>query len=263
MVPTSASIVPVALWNQIRQFTPARIGIEPVGVSQPTAANLDFQWDHAQARDAVNASLDAAGLTPELHGLGLETLRLHSKATDRDEYLQRPDLGRLLNDESQASFAGQTGSFDVVFVIADGLSATAVNRHAVPFLHSVLPALRDNGWRIAPAVLVEQSRVAVGDDVAEGLGAEMVVVLIGERPGLTSPDSLGVYLTWKPRQETRDSERNCISNVRPEGLAYADAASKLLYLMSESRRRCISGVLLKEEADTAAFMGTDSVLALN
>ena len=253
MVPAPASSLPAlnappALWERMRRLTPARIGIEPVGVSQPTGALLDFQWDHAQARDAVSAPLDSAGLTPQLSGLGLETVLLHSGAADRQEYLQRPDYGRRLDDDSRASLAALPGGWDVVFVLADGLSATALNRHAVPLLRDILPALRDRGWRVGPAVLVEQGRVAVGDEVAARLGAEMVVVLIGERPGLSSPDSLGVYLTWAPRPETRDSERNCLSNVRPEGLPPAAAAARLLYLMFEARRRQLSGVGLKEEA---------------
>ncbi len=261
LVPAPVAVAPAALWDRMRRLTPARIGIEPAGVSQPTAANLDFQRDHAQARDAVYAALDAAPLIAALQGLGLDTLRLRSRASNRQEYLQRPDLGRRLDEASRAALAGLPGGCDVVFVIADGLSATAVNRHAVPLLRFVLPELRGQGWRIGPTAVVEQGRVAAGDEAAVGLGADMAVVLIGERPGLSSPDSLGVYLTWKPRLDTRDSERNCLSNVRPEGLSFPLTASRLLFLMREARSRRLSGVSLKEQADTAALETDTRVLA--
>ena len=260
IVPASAALAPAALWDRMRRLTPARVGIEPVGVSQPTAASLDFQWDHAQARDAVYAALDVAPLIAELQNLGLDAIQLHSRASDRQEYLQRPDLGRRLDEPSRRALAGllrggtnPPGGSDVVFVIVDGLSATAVNRHVASVLRSVLAELRGQDWRIGPAVLVEQGRVAAGDEVALALGADMAVVLIGERPGLSSPDSLGVYLTWKPRLDTRDAERNCLSNIRPEGLPFSLAASRLLFLMLEARRRCLSGVSLKEQANAATF----------
>ena len=260
IIPASAALAPAALWDLMRRLTPARVGIEPVGVSQPTAASLDFQWDHAQARDAVYAALDVAPLIAELQNLGLDAIQLHSRASDRQEYLQRPDLGRRLDEPSRRALAGllrggtnPPGGSDVVFVIVDGLSATAVNRHVASVLRSVLAELRGQDWRIGPAVLVEQGRVAAGDEVALALGADMAVVLIGERPGLSSPDSLGVYLTWKPRLDTRDAERNCLSNIRPEGLPFSLAASRLLFLMLEARRRCLSGVSLKEQANAATF----------
>ena len=253
----STQIAPAALWDRMRRFTPARIGIEPTGVSQPTDAHLQFQWDHAQARDAIHSALDVAGLSSEMEMLGLGTLLLHSEAAEREEYLQQPGRGRRLDTASRAALGASPGKWDVVFVIADGLSATAVNYHTAPLLEAVLPTLRGEGWKIGPVTLIEQGRVAVGDAVAAGLGAEMVVVLIGERPGLSSPDSLGVYLTWRPGPDTVDSARNCLSNVRPEGLPYPIAAARLLYLMRESRRRRLSGVALKEEADlTVLEMGT-------
>ena len=256
----SVALAPAALWDRMRRLTPARVGIEPVGVSRPTAASLDFQWDHAQARDAVYAALDAAPLIAELQSLGLNAIRLHSRASNRQEYLQRPDLGRRLDEASRRALAGllrggtnPPGGSDIVFVIVDGLSATAVNRHVASVLRSVLAELRGQDWRIGPAVLVEQSRVAAGDEVALVLGADMAVVLIGERPGLSSPDSLGVYLTWKPRLDTRDAERNCLSNIRPEGLPFSLAASRLLFLMLEARCCCLSGVSLKAQANATAF----------
>jgi ethanolamine ammonia-lyase large subunit/ethanolamine ammonia-lyase small subunit len=251
MVPAGAALAPAALWDRVRQFTPARVGIEPAGVSQPTATHLAFQWDHAQARDAVASALDADGVASGLRELGLDVVMLHTDAADRGEYIQRPDRGRRLDEASQRILASMERDWDVVFVVADGLSAMAANRHAVALLEATLRELRRGNWRIAPVVLVEQGRVAVGDDVAAGLSAQLVVVMIGERPGLTSPDSLGVYLTWKARPGVADSERNCISNVRPQGLPYATASARLLYLMRESRRRCLSGVSLKEAADAA------------
>ena len=248
LAPTSTALAPAAVWEHLRRFTPARIGIAPTGLSQPTAAHLDFQWDHAQARDAVFSTLDVPTVTSTLGALGLETIFLHSAASDRTDYLQRPDRGRRLDDASVEMLKTQSGGWDVVFVVADGLSATAANRHAAPLLKAVLPTLSEEGWRVGPIVLVDQARVAVGDAAACGLNAKMVVVLIGERPGLSSPDSLGVYLTWHPRADTRDSERNCLSNVRPEGLPYEEAATRLLYLMREARGRQLSGVDLKEDA---------------
>ena len=255
IAPASTALAPAKVWEHLRRFTPARIGIAPTGLSQPTAAHLDFQWDHAQARDAVFSTLDVPGVSAAMHALGLETLSLHSAASDRTEYLQRPDRGRVLDDASRAALSPPPGGWDVVFVAADGLSASAVNRHAAPLLEAALPALRADGWRIGPAALVTQARVAVGDAVAIGLGAGMVVVLIGERPGLSSPDSLGIYLTWRPRPDTRDSERNCLSNVRPEGLPYAEAARRLRHLMHESRRRRLSGVDLKDDTAPALDAG--------
>jgi ethanolamine ammonia-lyase large subunit len=254
LVPAAKPLARAELWDRLRRVTPARIGIEPTGVSQPTEALLRFQWDHAQARDAVGSALDIPKLLPELHELSLETIPLHSAAADRTDYLQRPDRGRRLDQDSAEMLEDMPHGWDVVFVLADGLSATAANRHAVPLMGAVLPTLRGLGWRIGPVALVDQGRVAVGDAVAAGLDADMVVVLIGERPGLSSPDSLGVYLTWQPRPDTLDSERNCLSNVRPEGLSYKIAAARLLYLMGESRRRRLSGVPLKENADVAALM---------
>ena len=248
LVPASTSLARTALWDKLRRFTPARIGIEPVGVSQPTESLLSFQWDHAQARDAVYSVLEAEAISVKIEDLGLPTRHLQSNASAREEYLQRPDYGRRLNSASAEILAAEKANWDVVFVVADGLSATAANHHAAPLLAEVLPKLRELGWRIGPVCLVEQGRVAVGDECAVRLGVKMVVVLIGERPGLSSPDSLGIYLTWQPCLETVDSSRNCLSNIRPGGQSIALAASRLLYLMSESRRRLVSGVALKEDA---------------
>lgn len=184
---------------------------------------------------------------------GVESIALRSGAPDRLVYLKRPDLGRRLSDESRERIAPLRAEYDVAFVIADGLSALAVHRHAVPLLELLL---RDLDWHIAPIAIVEQGRVAIGDEIGEWFGAAMVVVLVGERPGLSSPDSLGAYLTWQPKPGRTDAERNCVSNIRPEGLSYAAAAHKLRFLMNESRRLKLSGVKLKEAAGQVS--GVDS-----
>lgn len=215
------------------------------GPSLPTRALLDFRLAHARARDAVHLPLAVKSLAAELKQNGFESLSLASAARDRDQYLKRPDFGRRLNAGSRERAAAIRGDYDAGFVIVDGLSALAVQRHAVPLLHLVLG---DLDWRIAPVAIVEQGRVAIGDEIGELLGARMVVVLIGERPGLSSPDSLGAYLTWQPRIGRTDAERNCISNIRADGLSYAAAAQKLRFLMNESRRLKLSGVRLKEAA---------------
>jgi ethanolamine ammonia-lyase small subunit len=228
----------------LRSYTPARIGLPRSGVSLATRPLLDFQLAHARARDAVHAAIDVRMLCDELRRNGLPPLALESKAKDRVSYLRRPDLGRLLSEDSTAVLT--PGEYDVVFVIADGLSALAVERHALHLLRAVLPFIA--GWRLAPVCVVEQGRVAIGDAIGEALQAPMAVVLIGERPGLSSPDSLGVYITWEPRRGRKDSERNCISNIREEGLGYAAAAGRLQYYMQESSRRQMSGLGLKDPA---------------
>jgi ethanolamine ammonia-lyase small subunit len=229
----------------LRTFTPARVALGRTGHSLPTAELLRFQLDHARARDAVYEELDATSL-------GVPHVLLRSAAADRATYLRRPDLGRALSKESQQALA--RGTYDAAIVIADGLSATAVHRHAVPLLDALLPRLE--GWQLAPLSVVLQGRVAIGDEIGERLGARLVVVLIGERPGLTSPDSLGIYLTWDPRPGRTDAERNCISNVRTEGIGYDLAALRLHFLMSEARVRKLSGVALKEDAGPAIPPGS-------
>ena len=221
----------------LRQFTPARVALGRSGHSLPTAELLRFQLDHARARDAVYRELDAASL-------GVPHTLLRSAAPDRRTYLQRPDLGRRLSADARL----EKGDYDAAIVIADGLSAPAVDRHAVPLLEALLARLAAEEWRLAPLTVVLQGRVAIGDEIGERLGARQAVVLIGERPGLTSADSLGIYLTWDPRRGRTDAERNCISNVRTEGISYAEAAHKLHFLMREARVRKLSGVALKEEA---------------
>ncbi|GIZ13879.1 ethanolamine ammonia-lyase subunit EutC [Pseudomonas sp. NCCP-436] len=247
-------------WQQLRQLTPARIALGRAGTSLPTAAQLDFQFAHAQARDAVHLPFDHAGLREELHSMGLETLLLHSAATDRHTYLQRPDLGRRLAPASAGlldDYARERGqTHDLVIVIADGLSSLAVRRHSLPFLQRLFDQIRAEGWSLAPVCLVQQGRVAVADEVGERLGAKMSVILIGERPGLSSPDSLGLYFTYAPRVGLTDAYRNCISNVRLEGLSYGMAAFRLMYLMREACRRQLSGVELKDEAEVPSVEGS-------
>lgn len=223
----------------LRLFTPARVALGRTGHSVPTTELLRFQLDHARARDAVFQELDPASL-------GVPHVLLRSNAGSRATYLRRPDLGRSLSAESRTVL--QPGDYDAAIVIADGLSATAVHRHAMPLLEALMPRLEAEAWKPAPLTIVLQGRVAVGDEIGSLLGARLVVVLIGERPGLTSPDSLGVYLTWDPRPGRTDAERNCISNVRSEGLDYAAAAGKIHFLMREARTRKLSGVALKEDA---------------
>ncbi|MBI6854612.1 ethanolamine ammonia-lyase subunit EutC [Pseudomonas cichorii] len=240
-------------WLELRRLTPARIALGRTGTSLPTSAQLDFQFAHAQARDAVHLPFDHAGLSAQLAEKGRETLLLHSAAADRHSYLQRPDLGRRLNDDSARQLkdyaAAYPGGVDLAIVVADGLSSLAVHRHTVPFLARLEEQAATEGWTLSPVILVEQGRVAIADEIGELLGAKMVVILIGERPGLSSPDSLGLYFTYAPKVGLNDAHRNCISNVRLEGLSYAMAAHRLLYLMREACRRQVSGVNLKDEAE--------------
>jgi ethanolamine ammonia-lyase small subunit len=230
---------------RLRDFTTARVELGRAGHSLPTSELLDFQLAHAKARDAVHLALDVRSLVVELQQKQLPFVTLASGAPDRTTYLHRPDLGRRLNAESRERLANLKGDYDAAFIIADGLSALAVHRHAVPLIELVRSKL---DWRIAPIAIVEQGRVAIGDEIGELLGAKLSVIFIGERPGLSSPDSLGIYLTWQPRIGRTDAERNCISNIRAEGLSYPAAAQKLLFLMNESRRLKLSGVRLKEDS---------------
>ena len=239
-------------WLELRRLTPARIALGRTGTSMPTSAQLDFQYAHAQARDAVHLPFDHTELSSQLSARGRESLLLHSAATDRNSYLQRPDLGRKLSDESAQTLRdyaqAHPGGVDLAVVVADGLSALAVHRHTLPFLARMEEQTAIEGWSLSPVILVEQGRVAVADEIGELLGAKMVVILIGERPGLSSPDSLGLYFTYNPKVGLTDAYRNCISNVRLEGLSYGMAAHRLLYLMREACRRQLSGVNLKDEA---------------
>ncbi len=237
------------IWTGLRRLTAARIGLARSGASLATRDMLDFQLAHARARDAVHAPLDEAKLVADLALLGVPTVAVASAAGDRQTYLMRPDLGRRLAPSAGAVLAPHRGNYDVVFVIADGLSARAVELHAQPVLSRTLPALHAEGLELAPLVIVHHGRVAAGDAVAIALAAKCVAVLIGERPGLSAPDSMGAYLTWQPREDTSDAERNCISNIRPEGIDYDAAAFKLLHLLRAMRTRGLSGVALKDDSD--------------
>lgn len=242
-------------WSGLRAYTPARIALGRAGTSLPTRPHLEFQLAHARARTAVHAALGVEALVDRLAPLGLETLVVASAAEGRAMYLQRPDLGRRLDDASRDLLAGREKREEgpeVVFVIGDGLSALAIEENAAPFLEVMVPVLRDAGWRIGPLSVVTGARVAIGDEIGAALGAAMVVMLIGERPGLSSPDSLGLYLTANPRPGLTDEARNCVSNVRAAGLSHEGAAHKLLFLMTEARRRGLSGVRLKDEAEVLA-----------
>ena len=237
---------------ELRRLTPARIALGRTGTSMPTSAQLDLQYAHAQARDAVHLPFDSAGLSAQLAEIGRDSMLLHSAATDRNSYLQRPDLGRKLSDESAQALrtyaSAHPGGVDLVIVVADGLSALAVHRHTLPFLARLEEQVLAEGWSVSPVMLVEQGRVAVADEIGELMRAKMTVILIGERPGLSSPDSLGLYFTYNPKIGLTDAYRNCISNVRLEGLSYGMAAHRLQYLMREACRRQLSGVNLKDEA---------------
>ncbi len=237
-------------WQELKRYTTARIALGRTGVSLPTDALLQFGLAHAQARDAVHQPLQSQQLMESLHQLGLPVLQVHSAASNRDEYLRRPDLGRRLNSESLASLQAQpVQEYDLAILIGDGLSSTALHQNTLPFLQALHPHLRRLQISIAPIVVAEQARVALGDEVGQALRSRAVLVMIGERPGLTSPDSMGLYLTWQPEVGRLDSERNCISNVRPAGLAFAPAAHKLAWLLEQAFVRRLTGVGLKDESE--------------
>jgi len=254
-------------WQVLRSLTAARIALGRSGVSLPTQAQLDFQLAHARARDAVHLPLDSAALAQQLarvHTRQAAPIELASAAPDRATYLQRPDLGRRLSAESNQRLQDYSASVppsDLALVVVDGLSALAIAQNAAPFIQALLQRLQPEDWTLAPTTIVTQGRVAIGDEVGHLLGAKTVVVLVGERPGLSAPDSMGLYLTWAPRPGLTDAWRNCISNVRPEGLSYADAAYKLHMLLNESRKRQLSGVDLKDE--TVDVLASDAGVMRN
>ncbi len=230
----------------------ARVGLGRAGNSLPTHALLDFQLAHARARDAVHFPFDPGVVIREIEDQGWPVIGVKSAAKDRAEYLRRPDLGRKLDPDSAERLAIRHGSFDAVFLVTDGLSAPAVQRQAVEVLRETRRRLDTLAWKIAPVVVVEGGRVAIGDEIGATLGASIAVTLIGERPGLSSVDSLGVYLTWSPQPGRTDAERNCISNIRPEGLSTGAAAELLVLLMTGARARRLSGIALKPDDRTIA-----------
>jgi ethanolamine ammonia-lyase small subunit len=233
----------------LQEFTSARIAIGRVGTSIPLKQSLEFKLAHAHARDAVYSELNINNLTALLKLFGLPVLHLQSRVGYREQYLQRPDMGRRLNEGSidllQQYRHTET---DIAVIIADGLSATAVNQNSLGLLQILIPQLTATGFKLAPMSLVEQGRVAIGDDIGYGLNAKLSLVLIGERPGLSSADSLGVYLTYGPKPGLTDETRNCISNIRAGGLSYSKAAKKIFYLINEAFKRKLSGVTLKDNA---------------
>ncbi|AMR32022.1 ethanolamine ammonia-lyase [Mucilaginibacter sp. PAMC 26640] len=230
----------------LKQFTQARIAIGSTGTSIPTKQSLEFKLAHAHARDAVYSKMDTEALADELMQFNLPVLQLHSRAANREQYLQRPDLGRLLDEVSVNRLADQVQNNGVVLILADGLSATAMNQNALNLLKLLIPKLLAAKIKLAPICLVEQGRVAISDGIGDELKASLSVILIGERPGLSAADSMGAYLTYQPKTGLTDDSRNCISNIRPEGLPIQQASDKLFYLICESLSKQISGVALKD-----------------
>lgn len=244
-------------WEQLKAFTDARIALGRAGCSIPTKAMLEFQLAHAQARDAVYQKLDTAHIQENIKKIGLESLTIHSQALDKEEYLKRPDLGRLLSDESRQLLKEYQDQniqpIDVCIVMGDGLSALAIEENAILFIQSLKVQIEQEQWSLAPIIIATGSRVALGDQVAEIFNAKMLIMLIGERPGLSSPDSMGIYYTWDAKTGYLDAKRNCISNVRPAGLSIPIAMQRLMNLMKKSNALGYSGVNLKDEHEVASI----------
>ena len=242
---------PADPWIALRRHTPARISLGRAGTSLPTAEVLRFAAAHAAARDAVHLPLDVDELVADVRALGLDVATVTSRVASRVEYLTRPDLGRQLAYASRDALE-QDLDAGLCIVIGDGLSAVAAQSHAVP----LVSLLRGLGIDVGLVVVATQARVALGDEIGERVGAALVLVLLGERPGLSSPDSLGAYLTWAPVAGRADSERNCVSNIRPDGLALPAAAARIAWLVRESQRRRISGIELKDDSDVPELAAT-------
>ena len=242
-------------WHPLNQLTPARIGLGRAGMSLPTRANLDFQLAHALARDAVHIPLDFNNLKIKLDNLSYVSQFLQSQADNQSNYLQRPDLGRLLNEQSiNVLKAIESLQADAVIVVADGLSSKAIANHAIPFLELLVPALKAVDYQLAPICLVKHGRVAIGDAIAEHYQAKLCITLIGERPGLSSPDSMGIYFTYQAKaQISTDADRNCISNIHVNGLSYEQALTKLLFLIKGAEQLKCTGVLFKDETSDKAI----------
>ena len=241
--PSSRSMV------DLRDLTPARVGLGRAGASMPTKALLEFTLDHARARDAVHAAFDVPAMISGLGALGLKVIDVSSRARNRKDYLRRPDLGRTLDPASQQQLANRAGSScQLAIVVGDGLSATAVHAHAIELIRSLMARLAAERIEIGQVVVASGARVALGDEIGTILGARMIVMLIGERPGLSAPDSLGAYLTFAPRVGLTDAERNCVSNIHGSGLGYDEAALKIAWLIREGLAREVTGVALKDES---------------
>lgn len=236
---TAGAVTPNT-WKSLRRYTAARIGLGRAGVSQPTSEQLDFQLAHACAQDAVKKPIDWSLVEKPLQQLGIPILYLNSQAFDRHTYLQRPDLGRRLSPKSEQDIRRwceqNPGPVDNCLVIADGLSAFAVERQAAPMVSQLIADMASMQSTCSVICLVNQGRVAIGDEIAQLLEAELLSVFVGERPGLSSPDSLGIYFTYQARSGFHDALRNCISNIRPEGLSFTEASQRLIWLMKEARR---------------------------
>ena len=232
----------------LKQFTAARIALGRTGVSLPLQESLAFKLAHAHARDAVYSELNVEQLQQQLQHFHLRVLSVYSQATDRHQYLQRPDLGRLLAPVSKEALECYQSPTDIVIIIADGLSAEAVNLHTVALLNVLLPKCIAAGFTLGPLVLAGQGRVALSDKIGHILGAQSALILIGERPGLSAADSMGAYFTYGPQPGNTDERRNCISNIRPGGLSFHQAAEKIFYLIREAFRLQLSGVQLKDNA---------------
>lgn len=247
-------------WLALRRFTRARIALGRAGHAVPTRELLDFQLAHAQARDAVHFAWDIDAFAGQVRELGEKALILATPVTDRSEYLRRPDLGRIVTEESRNRLmCVSTDETDVALIITNGLSSTAVNRHGLGLLKAIVNGYRARHLRIAPITLVANGRVALLDDIGSALAARVAVIIVGERPGLSAADSLGIYLTYAPQPGNSDAVRNCISNIRPpEGLSYEAAAGNLFYLTDEALRRKISGVALKDESTGLLDEGVSS-----
>lgn len=247
-------IIPADSWLPLQQFTAARIAQGRAGVSLPTAASLRFSMDHAMARDAIYTPMDTTLLMQGLNEAGMDFICLHSRAADRKEYLLRPDKGRQLSETAAAELqsCSTAAGVDLCITVADGLSPMAVNKQVQPLLQVLSPLLKKEKYTVSPVCIVNQGRVAVSDETGFILKAKVSLILIGERPGLSSPDSLGAYLTYDPLPGNTDEKRNCISNIREEGLRPAAAAGQLLYLLQEAMRIRGSGVLLKDNRDLLA-----------
>jgi ethanolamine ammonia-lyase small subunit len=243
-------------WKTLSRTTQARIALGRAGASLPTQEVLNFSLAHARARDAVHAPFDHQKIEAKIKALGFETIIVESAAPDRASYLRRPDWGRALDQRSRALLADHnSAACDLAIIVADGLSATAVHSQTVPLLAAFKPYMARAGWTAAPIVIASQARVALGDEIGALLKARVAIVLVGERPGLSSPDSLGIYLTYEPKSGRNDGERNCISNVRGEGLSHDLAAFKLAWLVDQALKRQLTGVALKDESDV--LLGAD------
>lgn len=238
--------------EDLRELTPARVGLGRAGASMTTDALLAFTLDHARARDAVHTAFDVPRLVAGLAGLGLQASQVSSQASNRRDYLRRSDLGRMLDQASSRALAGLgRGAGDLAIVIGDGLSPAAVNIHAVELVRHLGTRLTEVGIGLGNVVIASGARVALGDEIGAALGARMVAMLIGERPGLSAPDSLGAYLTFAPRIGLTDEKRNCVSNIHGAGLGYDEAAFKIAWLVREGLKRRVTGVALKDESGTA------------